>query len=129
MAKEIVQLSAEQPHNDFIKNSRKWVKSQAKSIEGHFPILKDNTRGLQIGWSLSAVYAAVLRPDGTLVFVDLDHTGQTKEQDSPFREEAYLSRSTLRDIQTAVDKIKSTLTEKEKKPFIVSKVRQIFTGR
>lgn len=84
MVKETSNLTSEQLYKSFVEQSKKWVKGQAKSIEGHFPTLKDGSTGLIIGWSTTYLYAEVLRPNGELTSVDLTHTGNYKEPDRQF---------------------------------------------
>ncbi len=126
MAREAFSPTSEQLCSSLVKQAKDWVKQQAKSIEYNFPTLKDGTVGLQIGYSMSELYAKVLRPDGRLYYADLAHVGPAKRNDMPLAPSQYLSFDTLEEIQMAVNQVKLTL-RKERRPSPISGIRSIFT--
>lgn len=126
MGRETFTPTSEQLYSGLVKKAKDWVKQQARSIDGQFPKLKDGTVGLEIGSSMTALYAKVLRPNGELFFVDLVRTPPAKDADKPLAPSQYLSFDTLYEIQMAVKQVKSTSREKQK-PNAISGIRSIFT--
>lgn len=126
MGRERFLPTSDQLYDGFVKQAREWVEQQARSIKDNFPTLKDGTVGLQIGSSMTALYAKVLRPDGRLYYADLAHVGPAKRKDMPLAPSQYLSFDTLSEVQMAVGQVKLTL-KTEQKPKEVSGIRSIFT--